>query len=110
MHSISLVLAPFFLLSSFYKLFIYLDDWRVAWTVVPLSLSFCAANEKPKKSKKDNSAAEYKCLVRATDGKKKISTALTAKELPKFMDSYTTIQKVMTTPFCCSGTQTSLWL
>jgi hypothetical protein len=37
---------------------------------------------------------EYKCLVRATDGKRKISTALTAKELPRFQDSYTTIQKV----------------
>lgn len=37
---------------------------------------------------------EYKCLVRATDGKKKVSTILAGKELARFTDSYDTILKV----------------
>jgi long-chain-alcohol oxidase len=43
-----------------------------------------AANEKPRKSKADHSAAELRCLVRATDGKRRISTALAPRELPRF--------------------------
>lgn len=52
-----------------------------------------AANEKPLKGK-DTSHLEYKCLVRATDGrKKKISTVVSGKELVKFQDSFDTILK-----------------
>ncbi|KAK1318826.1 Signal recognition particle 14 kDa protein [Acorus calamus] len=36
---------------------------------------------------------EYRCLVRATDGKKKISTALSTKEHQKFQASYATLLK-----------------
>lgn len=55
-----------------------------------------AANEVPKSGKKNKAAAagaEYKCLVRATDGKKKFSAVLQGKELLKFKDSYDTIMK-----------------
>jgi hypothetical protein len=52
-----------------------------------------AANEKPLKGK-NTSHLEYKCLVRATDGrKKKISTVVSGKELVKFQDSFETILK-----------------
>ena len=52
-----------------------------------------AANEKPRKSKTDHSALECKCLVRATDGKRKLATVLTVKELTRFQASYATILK-----------------
>jgi signal recognition particle subunit SRP14 len=61
---------------------------------VPYALNNPAANEKPRKSKTDHSGVECVCLVRATDGKRKLSTLLTAKELPRFQDSYGTILKV----------------
>ena len=55
-----------------------------------------AASDKPKRSKVKDTIAEeeYKCLVRATDGKKKVSTILAGKELARFTDSYDTILKV----------------
>ena len=37
---------------------------------------------------------EYKCLIRATDGKgKKISTVVGSKEMSRFQDSFETILK-----------------
>jgi hypothetical protein len=58
----------------------------------PLTLPTArAANEKPRKSKADHSAAELRCLVRATDGKRRISTALAPRELPRFREEYATI-------------------
>lgn len=53
-------------------------------------------NEKPRKSKKDYSHLEMKCLVRATDGKRKLSTVLVSKDLARFQDSYSTILKAHT--------------
>eukprot|EP00890_Picochlorum_soloecismus_P006359 jgi/Picsp_1/6724/NSC_04065-R1_signal recognition particle 14 kda protein len=51
------------------------------------------SNEKPLKGK-DTSNLEYKCLIRATDGrKKKISTVVSGKEVVKFQDSFDTILK-----------------
>ncbi|GAB4820626.1 hypothetical protein N2152v2_007672 [Parachlorella kessleri] len=50
-------------------------------------------NEKPRKSKTDWSHLELKCLVRATDGKRKLSTVVAGKELARFQDSYSTILK-----------------
>ncbi|XP_073004433.1 signal recognition particle 14 kDa protein [Typha latifolia] len=38
-------------------------------------------------------AIEYRCLVRATDGRKTISTSLSAKDHQKFQASYATILK-----------------
>jgi len=58
---------------------------------IPCSLT---GNEKARKSKKDHSGLEYKCLVRATDGKRKFSTTLSGKELGRFKDSFDTILKV----------------
>lgn len=44
-------------------------------------------NMKPRKSQKQNTE-EYKCLIRATDGKRKIATAVSASEYLKFQASY----------------------
>lgn len=53
------------------------------------------SNQKPLKSKqqkaKGTSVPEFKCLIRATDGKKKISTSLSASEYMKFQASYALI-------------------
>lgn len=53
---------------------------------------------KQKKGKKGSSStpaaaptAEYKCLIRATDGKRKISTTVSASEFMKFQSSYALI-------------------
>lgn len=56
--------------------------------------SIAAGNMKPRKGKKDYSAFAYHCLVRATDGSRKLSTVVQGKDLAKFYDSYTTIQRV----------------
>ncbi|CAM8948903.1 hypothetical protein QQ045_017304 [Rhodiola kirilowii] len=40
---------------------------------------------------------EYRCLVRATDGKKKIATSLGAKDYMRFQASYATILKARMT-------------
>ncbi|CAM8882396.1 hypothetical protein QQ045_019198 [Rhodiola kirilowii] len=40
---------------------------------------------------------EYRCLVRASDGKKKIATSLGAKDYQRFQASYTTILKARMT-------------
>lgn len=45
------------------------------------------------KMKTEKEPIEYKCLVRATNGKKTIATALSAKEHQKFQSSYATILK-----------------
>lgn len=44
-------------------------------------------NQKPRKSKKQQTA-DYVCLIRATDGKRKISTAVSPSEYLKFQASY----------------------
>ena len=51
------------------------------------------ATQKPKRSKVEPTADDYKCLVRATDGKRKVSTVLAGKDLGRFQDSYQTILK-----------------
>lgn len=70
------------------------------WPCLLIGRALClchpSANEKPRKGKKDYSHLEYKCLVRATDGKRKLSTVVTGKDLGRFHDSYTTILKVRT--------------
>lgn len=52
---------------------------------------------KPRRGKKDYSAFEYHCLMRATDGRRKLTTVVHGKDLAKFYDSYTTIQRVSRT-------------
>lgn len=49
-------------------------------------------NMKPRKSKK-TSSAEHVCLVRANDGKRHVSTTLTAAQYPKFSQSMVVIMK-----------------
>lgn len=55
------------------------------------------SNQKPLRSKKQQgkeaAAEEYKCLIRATDGKKKISTTVSAAEYLKFQSSYALIMR-----------------
>lgn len=50
-------------------------------------------NMKPRKGKKDYSGLEYRCLVRATDGNRKLSTVVQDSELARFQESYTTIMR-----------------
>ncbi|PSC70582.1 transducin beta 3 isoform B [Micractinium conductrix] len=50
-------------------------------------------NMKPRKGKKDYSEHAYHCLVRATDGTRKLSTVVQARELARFQESYTTIMR-----------------
>lgn len=45
-------------------------------------------NMKPRSSKKKTGTEEYKCLLRATDGKRKITTAVSPSEYLKFQASY----------------------
>ncbi|KAL5569782.1 hypothetical protein UlMin_026357 [Ulmus minor] len=50
------------------------------------------------KQKTAGQAIEYRCLIRATDGKKKIATSVGAKDHSRFQASYATILKAhMTT-------------
>ncbi|KAL5727908.1 RNA-binding signal recognition particle subunit srp14 [Ranunculus cassubicifolius] len=41
----------------------------------------------------DGKAVEHKCLIRATDGKKTISTSVSAKDHQRFQASYATVLK-----------------
>ncbi|CAL8460539.1 g68 [Coccomyxa elongata] len=58
-----------------------------------VSVTLKRSNLKPRKARKPDPAAEYVCLVRATDGKRKISTTLNTKEYVRFQESYGTILK-----------------
>ncbi|KAK9908809.1 hypothetical protein WJX75_003183 [Coccomyxa subellipsoidea] len=58
-----------------------------------VSVTLKRSNLKPRKTRNPDPAAEYVCLVRATDGKRKISTTLNAKEYARFQESYGTILK-----------------
>ncbi len=57
-----------------------------------VTLSLKRTNLKPRKSKKKD-AGEYLCLARASYGKKKISTAVSASEHLYFLNASTTICK-----------------
>lgn len=61
------------------------------WVTMKRSSLKCQA--KLKKMEAKGEAVEYRCLVRATDGKKNISTSLSAKEYLKFQASYATVLK-----------------
>ncbi|KAL4446371.1 hypothetical protein ABPG77_003178 [Micractinium sp. CCAP 211/92] len=50
-------------------------------------------NLKPRKGKNDYSSFEYHCLVRATDGRRKLSTVVKGADLAKFQESFTTIMR-----------------
>lgn len=51
-------------------------------------------NLKPRKSKKPPPKdAEYRCLIRANDGKRHISTAVPAASQAKFLQSFNVIMK-----------------
>lgn len=51
------------------------------------------ANLKPRNARKPDPSLPFHCLVRATAGKRKIATVVTAKEQPRFQESYNTIFK-----------------
>ncbi|ONK72479.1 uncharacterized protein A4U43_C04F19860 [Asparagus officinalis] len=61
------------------------------WVTLKRSSMKCKA--RINKMKTNEEAIEYRCLVRATDGKKTISTSLSAKEHQKFQSSYATVLK-----------------
>lgn len=48
---------------------------------------------KRKKMESDGEVIEYRCIVRATDSKKTISTSLSAKDYLRFQGSYATVLK-----------------
>jgi signal recognition particle subunit SRP14 len=50
-------------------------------------------NMKPRKSKKPNTKAEYVCLIRANDGKRHVSTTVSAAQYAKFSQSVVIIMK-----------------
>lgn len=54
------------------------------------------SNMVSKKHKKYKEAGDFSCLLRATDGKKKLSTTVGAKDHGKFQMSYATILKAHT--------------
>ncbi|CAB3977357.1 Signal recognition particle 14 kDa [Paramuricea clavata] len=53
----------------------------------------------PRRKKKDKNAllemegSESKCLIRATNGKKKISTVINSKDVNRFQQAYTSVLK-----------------
>ncbi|XP_042481736.1 signal recognition particle 14 kDa protein [Macadamia integrifolia] len=60
---------------------------------VTLKHSSLKSKVKRNKMKSAGEAIEYRCLVRATDGKKTISTSVSAKDHQRFQASYATILK-----------------
>ncbi|OAY81812.1 signal recognition particle 14 kDa protein [Ananas comosus] len=60
-----------------------------------VTLKRSSMKSKAKKNKMESSGenVEFRCLVRATDGKKTISTSLSAKDHQKFQASYALILK-----------------
>ncbi|XP_058094194.1 signal recognition particle 14 kDa protein [Magnolia sinica] len=54
----------------------------------------CLKSKAAKNKLESKGAVEYRCLVRATDGKKKISTSLSAKDHLRFQASYATVLRV----------------
>lgn len=58
-------------------------------------LTMKRTNMKPRKSKKPNTAKEedYMLLVRASDGKKHVSTTINASQYAKFSQSFNIIMK-----------------
>ncbi|KQJ84691.1 signal recognition particle 14 kDa protein [Brachypodium distachyon] len=61
------------------------------WVTMKRSSLKCAA--RLKKMEKKGQTVEYMCLVRATDGKRNISTSLAAKDYAKFQASYALVLK-----------------
>ncbi|KAG6515259.1 hypothetical protein ZIOFF_025651 [Zingiber officinale] len=61
------------------------------WVTLKRSSMKCKATRN--KMETSGQPIEYRCLVRATDGKKTISTSLSAKEYQKFQASYATVLK-----------------
>eukprot|EP00850_Spirogloea_muscicola_P005603 SM000026S08852 [mRNA] locus=s26:32171:33333:- [translate_table: standard] len=67
------------------------DRTRAAGTVW---VTFKRSTLSPKKREReaaDAPAESFRCLVRATDGKKKISTSISAKEQARFQAAYATV-------------------
>ncbi|EXC21057.1 Signal recognition particle 14 kDa protein [Morus notabilis] len=60
---------------------------------VTLKRSSLKSKVQRNKQKTDGEAIEYRCLIRATDGKKTISTSVGAKDHMRFQASYATILK-----------------
>ncbi|XP_077228139.1 signal recognition particle, SRP9/SRP14 subunit isoform X2 [Tasmannia lanceolata] len=58
---------------------------------VTLKRSSLKAKATRKKLESQGADVEYRCLVRATDGKKTISTSLSSKDHQRFQASYATV-------------------
>ncbi|MQL83669.1 hypothetical protein Taro_016166, partial [Colocasia esculenta] len=66
-------------------------DKGSVWVTLKRSSLKCKA--KKNKMQTAGETIEYRCLVRATDGKRTISTSLSAKDHQRFQASYSTILK-----------------
>ncbi|BBN11522.1 signal recognition particle subunit SRP14 [Marchantia polymorpha subsp. ruderalis] len=75
-------------LNELTKLYEHNRDSGTVWVTLKRSTL------KPHAKRKDEDSAEsYRCLVRATDGKKKISASLTLKDHHRFQMAYATVLK-----------------
>ncbi|CAL5070073.1 unnamed protein product [Urochloa decumbens] len=60
---------------------------------VTMKRSSLKAKAQLQKMEKKGKEVEYRCLIRASDGKKSISTSVSLKEYTKFQASYATVLK-----------------
>uniref|UniRef100_A0A0D9W9Q9 Signal recognition particle 14 kDa protein n=1 Tax=Leersia perrieri TaxID=77586 RepID=A0A0D9W9Q9_9ORYZ len=85
------VLQPDPFLSELTSMYERSTEKGSVWVTMKRSSMKCQARLKKMAAKGE--AVELRCLVRATDGKKNISTSLSAKEYLKFQASYATVLK-----------------
>lgn len=58
-----------------------------------VSITMKHSNMVSKKHKKHAENKDFKCLIRASDGKRKVSTEVTSKSYASFQSAYSTILK-----------------
>ncbi|KAG8066332.1 hypothetical protein GUJ93_ZPchr0004g38723 [Zizania palustris] len=85
------VLQPDPFLSELTSMYERSTEKGSVWVTMKRSSMKCQARLNKMETKGE--AVELRCLVRATDGKKNISTSLSAKEYLKFQASYATVLK-----------------
>ncbi|KAA8527255.1 hypothetical protein F0562_034648 [Nyssa sinensis] len=85
------VLQPDPFLNELTSMFEHSTENGSVW--VTLKRSSMKSKVKRNKMKSAGEVIEYRCLIRATDGKKTISTSVGAKDHQRFQASYATILK-----------------
>ncbi|KAL6843824.1 hypothetical protein ACP4OV_026395 [Aristida adscensionis] len=85
------LLQPDRFLSELTSMFERTTETGTVW--VTMKRSSLKAKAQLQKMEKNGKEVEYRCLVRANDGKRSISTSLSLKDYQKFQASYATILK-----------------